>query len=169
MDWFEILKAARGIPPNKDSELIFTVKDLSAAVGFSKTKSGCSPDQVASAWICKFVKWGYAEKVGTIPNPGHKPITTYTLTKEGREVKQRLSEVGQQLADVQKELSETDKQISDFDDLREAVRVFEAARITRRTSMGKKGEPKAIQDEEKAFAELLALCDRLDREEYGVE
>lgn len=147
MEWFGILGAVRDLCPKIGSA--FTAKDLNKLVKFPDTEK-CTGDQIASAWICKFVKWGYAEKAGTLQNPGHKPLTTYTLTKVGREAELELS---------------------DLDQLRDAVRAYEVARNARQASMGKKGEatPKSVQEEDKAFLALLDLCNKLDREEFGVE
>lgn len=145
MDWFGILEVARKLDPRKDGT--FTAKDLNKAIRFPDTKE-CTADQIASAWICKFVKWGYAEKVGTLKNPGHKPLTTYTLTNEGFKVEVKLS---------------------DIDQLRDAVRAFETARVDHQSSMGKKTQRQAGENEEQAFVNLIELCNKLDREEFGVD
>ncbi len=152
MDWFGILKEARLLSKNKP----FTAIDLNKKINFKKTEKRTA-DQIASAWICKLVKWGYAERVGSLPNPGHKPIAVYSVTEKGHEAENTSSS------------ATAEEDLSDLDQLRDAVRVFEGARNARQASMGKKGEPKAAQEEEKAFAELLALCDKFDRKEFGVD
>lgn len=154
MDWFGILEVARSLSPNKSST--FTCLDLNKKVRFSKTATRTS-DQISSAWVCKLVKWGYAERVGSHPNPGHKPIAVYAVTPKGHEARNTSSTAGDA------------EELDDLDKLRDAVRIYEGARNARTASMGKKGEPKAAQEEQKAFLELLALCDELDRKEFGVD
>jgi len=154
MDWFEILKGARSLCKNPEDS--FTAFDLNNQIGFP-ADSKKSSHRLASAWVCKLVTWGYVVRVGTKPNPGHKPVTLYTVTEKGHNAENTSS------------TASTKEEVSDLDKLRDAVRSYEGARNAKQASMGKKGEPKAHQEEEKAFLELLALCDELDRKEFGVE
>ena len=131
MDWFGILEAVRDLCPKEDSQ--FTSISLVNKLRF-KAVGKKSPQQVSSTWISKFVKWGYARRVGDEANPGHKPLGVYVLTKYGREV---------------------DRQVPKIDQLRDLVRQVE----------GVKGTPK----EASAWKALIAFCDKLDREEFGVE
>lgn len=131
MDWFGVLEAARKIAPKEDSQ--FTSISLANAVRFRQVGRK-TPQQVSATWISKFVKWGYARRVGDEANPGHKPLGVYVLTKYGREV---------------------ERQIPKVDQLRDLIRQFEAAR----------GTPKEMT----VWKNLIALCDKLDREEFGVD
>lgn len=71
MDWFSLLERIRKL------ETPFETSGVAGA--------GLSPKD-ASAWISKFVKWGYAKRVGSTPNDGRKPTGLYELTAYGREV-----------------------------------------------------------------------------------
>lgn len=154
MDWFEILEKARKLCPNKEST--FTVSDIKDAFNF---KPGPRTDSyhIASGWVGKLVRWNYVERVGSGKKVGHKPVALYAITKKGRDAENTSS------------TTSDPEEISDLDKLRDAVRSYEGARNAKQASMGKKGEPKAVQEEEKAFLELLALCDELDRKEFGVD
>src|SRR4029077_3667968 len=160
MDWFGILEAARNSFPDK-----FTTFKFQELLKFSHIK-------IASAWICKFVKWGYVERVGSEDNPGHKPIAVYAFTQVGRDA-QNTSALAKSKEEEKKkqeeEKAQKEEELSDLDKLRDAVRAFEGARNVRRASMGKKTNHKALQEEDNAFLELLALCDELDKKEYGVD
>lgn len=151
MDWFAILGIARSLSPNKSST--FTAYDLNKKVRFPATEKRTG-DQIASAWIGKLQKWGYVERVGSAPNPGHKSIGVYAVTEKGRKAENT---------------SASASEFSDFDELREAVRGFEVARGEHRASMGKKTQKQAGEKEEQAFVDLIALCNKYDREEFGVQ
>lgn len=158
MDWFQVLKKVREFCPNKDST--FKVVEIEKAfekVFRSQATVKTDSYHIASGWVGKLVKWKYIERVGSEKNGDHKPIALYAITEKGRGAEDTSSSV------------DSEEELSNLDQLRDAVRVFEGARAARQASMGKKAEPKALQEEEKAFAELLALCDKLDREEFGVE
>jgi hypothetical protein len=166
MDWFQILKAARDLhsnPDNPNPNNSFTAFDLNGKIKFPAGDNKLS-HRLASAWICKLVAWGYVVRVGTQPNPGHKPVTLYALTEKGLTAK-NTSYTAHTTAPSEEELS-------DFDELRYAVRGFETTRSARQ-AMGKKEKPKVLAEaeekEEEAFAKLLALCDKFDKEEFGVE
>lgn len=74
MSWFNILEEARVFSELEES---FSLADL---VKCLKLKP-----YVASAWIGKFIRWGYIERIGSTPNPGHKPCAVYRVTKKGFE------------------------------------------------------------------------------------
>lgn len=131
MDWYNVLEGVRKIAPKEDSQ--FTSISLANAIRL-KPIAGKSIQQTSAHWISKFVKWGYARSVGTEPNPGHKPLSVYVLTKFGRDV---------------------ERQIPKLDQLRDLIRQFEAARGTAK--------------EATTWKTLIALCDKLDREEFGVD
>lgn len=73
--WYRVLEAARRL---RDG---FAASDLSA-------RAGVAP-HVASAWLGKFCRWGYASRTGTKETQDRdgarrKPRTLYALTDLGR-------------------------------------------------------------------------------------
>lgn len=80
-DWFGILEAVRLVSKAQDP---FKAEDLAREVGVRSAGTATSK-QIASAWLGKFCRWGYVERVSSgygqsVP----PPPTTYTLTDEGR-------------------------------------------------------------------------------------
>lgn len=89
--WFEILEICRAITSKSPS---FTASELSQAAQIedvpprpkpdgSGMTEGSKKEQIASAWLSKFVKWKYAvvsgKKEGT-----RRPANTYSLTDLGK-------------------------------------------------------------------------------------
>jgi hypothetical protein len=147
MDWFKILEKARKFCPNQDST--FTVSDIEQSFKF-KPGDKTTTYQIASGWVGKLVKWKYVARVGSRENGDRKPIALYAITEKGRLAKNTSTSAG-------------------FDDLREAVRGFETARTKLRDSMGKKTQRSAIEEEQSAYEALIALCNKIDEEEFRVE
>jgi hypothetical protein len=79
MSWFEVLERAREICP--DGERRFTAADLADHAALA-AGGAAKPEQIASAWLSKFVKWGYATRAGRRPGP-FRPLTLYVLTRLG--------------------------------------------------------------------------------------
>ena len=81
--WYKVLLAARRLctekEPKKPTNALFTASDLSSA---AKIKPGekATSEKIASGWLGKFVRWGYALRVGSEPSKG-RPFTVYRLTK----------------------------------------------------------------------------------------
>jgi len=86
--WFKILEAARQLAPREGNP--FTASELSEQGDLSSSDQADAP-QIAAAWIGKFVKWGYARKIGEKKNPGKKPQSIYTLTDYGLTVSPKIS------------------------------------------------------------------------------
>jgi hypothetical protein len=76
--WHDILTAAKKF----DGE--FIASELAAAAEISGTDSS-SATQIASAWLLKFHKWGYAAKTGERATGGPRAAITYRLTPKGQE------------------------------------------------------------------------------------
>jgi hypothetical protein len=79
MSWFEVLERAREICP--DGERRFTAAELADHAALA-AGGAAKPEQIASAWLAKFVKWGYATRTGKRPGP-FRPLTLYVLTRLG--------------------------------------------------------------------------------------
>jgi hypothetical protein len=115
--WFRVLKAARKLSPRDTHH--FTAVQLAAEAEIESTidpKTGkviSRGSQIASAWLSKFVRWGYVDFVEKIDAGGIRPTNSYVLTKVGRKC-----EV-------------TEGCPSKLTRLIEAVQVFEKARRTR--------------------------------------
>jgi hypothetical protein len=76
--WYDVLKAARRA--SKNGTDLLTAAALSED-GFFKPY-GDRGIHVASAWLSKFVRWGYAVREGSQPS-GKAWARTYRLTKWG--------------------------------------------------------------------------------------
>lgn len=76
--WFGILESARLLGSK------FTALDLKNATEITELK-------LASAWLSKFLKWGYVAKLGTQEGGGKKPFTVYSLTDYGKSVAPKAS------------------------------------------------------------------------------
>lgn len=151
MDWFSILKKVREFCPKEEST--FTVSDVLGAFKFKGTES-TDPYHIASGWVGKLVRWNYVKRVGSGEKVGHKRVALYAVTPKGRQAENT---------------STREEELSNLDQLREAVRTFETARVGHQASIGKKTQKQAFDREEQAFVDLIALCNKLDREEFGVE
>lgn len=83
MTWFEVLKAARKLDQHGNFTAIQLVVEAGIQNGERSTAS-----QIASAWLGKFILWGYADRVEQNTEgekkPTGRPQTLYTLTKYGR-------------------------------------------------------------------------------------
>jgi hypothetical protein len=81
VNWYDILLGARRAS-HKGTRHI-TARDLASEVRIpASERSG--PEKLASAWLGKFVRWGYAVRSGHIQ--GEKRWSrTYSLTKYGLE------------------------------------------------------------------------------------
>ena len=78
LSWYEVLVASRPLP-----EAGFTARDLASSAGIKESSSGRSTgEQIASAWLSKFQRWGYA-----LPS-GQKDggMNIWQLTKWGMKV-----------------------------------------------------------------------------------
>jgi len=84
--WFRVLEAARKLSPG--DRHVFTAAHLVKELGIEGTTDS-KASQIASAWMGKFVRWGYARRVGQIAGNGARPNTQYVLTPDGRTCKQR--------------------------------------------------------------------------------
>jgi len=81
MDWYDVLKAARRIATRKG---VFNSTDLAEEARIEPTaKSGAH--QIASAWLGKFVRWGYVVRAGH--EPGERSWRGYSLTPWGAKIR----------------------------------------------------------------------------------
>jgi DNA-binding PadR family transcriptional regulator len=90
--WFEILEICRAISSTSPS---FTAPDLAVAAKIedipprpkpdgSGITEGSKKEQIASAWLSKFVKWKYAIVSGKKDTGGRRPANLYSLTEAGK-------------------------------------------------------------------------------------
>jgi hypothetical protein len=83
MNWYEILLSARQIGSQEVKEgkkrAIEAIPFTSAALA---EETDLTPP-VASAWIGKFKRWGYAIDAGKEESAGGRPARLYALTKWG--------------------------------------------------------------------------------------
>lgn len=86
--WFEVLEAARRL--SEDGSKRIGASALAADAGIPDTGKSTG-SQIASGWLSKFVKWGYAVRSGTLEGDGAKWARGYMLTKFGFEVESRAS------------------------------------------------------------------------------
>ena len=97
MDWYGILKAARGVGSREERRsgkrfivaIPFTAAQFAADAEFKATKKSSSAD-IAAGWISKLVRWGYVKRVDPPSdheiqrNPkGGRPVQFYELTTWG--------------------------------------------------------------------------------------
>lgn len=129
--WFGILSVSRALGDG------FTASRLAEKVGIVGTESS-SETQIASAWLIKFEKWGYVERIGTVKSNGPRPTTSWKLTEKGRscELKESLQSRFEQLE-------------SNFMLLLNAVRKYQDAAQDRKKAAS-------------AFKELSDVCHRVD-------
>lgn len=138
--WFKILEAARELAPEAGNP--FTAAELSRQGNLSSAEQADAA-QIAAAWIGKFVKWGYARKIGETKNPGKKPQSIYTLTDYGLTVVPKASHKDR------------------LERLLEAVDTFQKLR-------GKRSEGQAWEDLLKTSREIAkSLKDEKDAREKG--
>lgn len=78
--WFNILQVARTLCP--DGKTPFGSGDLSRKARIAEGASS-RPEQIASAWLGKFVRWGYAKRVGTSESAERRWRRAYVLTDFG--------------------------------------------------------------------------------------
>lgn len=78
--WFLVLdhtrEIARGREKKDPKKAVFAAEELAKKTGL--------PDNVASAWLGKFCRWGYVVRVGKAPSKG-RFRTLYSLTTWGIE------------------------------------------------------------------------------------
>lgn len=79
--WFRVLEAARALSP--DDAHRFTAPQLALQAGLRDTADS-QASQIASAWITKFIQWGYAVRCGKTQGEGLRPLNLYSLTEKGR-------------------------------------------------------------------------------------
>jgi len=73
--WYDVLRHARRFADGGGPEsATVTAPDLA--------REAKMPLREASAWLAKFVKWGYAERVGSAPY-GKRWVRLFLLTKSG--------------------------------------------------------------------------------------
>jgi predicted ArsR family transcriptional regulator len=78
--WYQILEVAKELSGAEKSD--FTAAELAARAGIKQT-GVATPNQIASAWICKLRDWGYIETNGTaVKGPG-RPTNIYRITDKG--------------------------------------------------------------------------------------
>jgi hypothetical protein len=108
--WFEILLSARKLSPDKTRA--FTSAQLAQGADIQPGPKS-TREQIASAWMSKLVKWGYALHAGKVEGAGVRMTNTYVVTDKGHEAEAREGR-GAQLGR-----------------LVEAVRAFQATRGSR--------------------------------------
>lgn len=92
-EWFRVLEAARRVGSRVGrggpEALPFTASDLAMEAEIGAGAKG-SPASIASAWIGKFVRWGYAKvhRAEKRFTAGH-PVMYYVLTRWGMEFQPR--------------------------------------------------------------------------------
>lgn len=77
--WFTYLESARELARKKSE---FTAKDFADAAGIEGTGAS-APNQIATAWLSKFVRWKYVEIVGKEKGDGIRPSNVYSITDTG--------------------------------------------------------------------------------------
>lgn len=83
MTWYDVLKAARrAAAAGNRKEAVFTAAGVAAQAKIKPTDRS-SADAIASAWLCKFLRWGYVLRAGTQGGKG-RPRTLFVLTDWGR-------------------------------------------------------------------------------------
>jgi hypothetical protein len=80
--WFRVLEAARRLSPRASHR--FTAAQLAAEAGILDTKKSRG-SQIASAWLSKFVRWGYVDFVEKIDAGGIRPTNAYAVTQAGHD------------------------------------------------------------------------------------
>lgn len=82
--WWKVLLAIR--QASLGGTRPFTVQDVANAVQMQGTERSTKED-MASAWVGKFVRWGYVRHEGKADGPVRK-IRTFQITKYGLERKE---------------------------------------------------------------------------------
>ena len=88
MDWYSVLLAARRCASRKP---VFNSTDLSLEAKIEATERS-EAHQIASAWLGKFVRWGYAVRAGH--DPGERSWRGYSLTRWGATIKKGYKKKG---------------------------------------------------------------------------
>jgi predicted ArsR family transcriptional regulator len=78
--WFQILEVAKELSGTERSD--FTAAELAERAGIKQTGVG-TPNQIASAWVCKLRDWGYVETNGTASKGAGRPANLYRITEKG--------------------------------------------------------------------------------------
>lgn len=78
--WFKALEAARKLSPRPDRH--FTAAQLADEAQIADTEKSRG-SQIASAWLSKFVRWGYVNFVEKVDAGGIRPTNSYVVTKTG--------------------------------------------------------------------------------------
>lgn len=81
--WFDILLAVR--KASLDGQRPITAQDVSREAKIRDTEKS-SADQIASAWLGKFLRWGYVVVDGSAKGD-RRWIRTYKVTRWGLEFK----------------------------------------------------------------------------------
>lgn len=127
--WYSILDSARKFSP--DERKPFTAPDLARVAGLQDTESSTA-SQIATAWLSKFVKWGYVRIIGKVTGESGRQTNAYVISENGRACEQkegRGSQVARLLA---------------------AVRAYQKVR-------GQGGKPEAT-----AFAQMVKVADEVE-------
>lgn len=74
--WYQLLAIAR------DLESPFPATSLAEAAALAGTEKSTA-SQIATAWLSKFVKWGYAEVVKREQGVSGRTVSFYSLTEKG--------------------------------------------------------------------------------------
>ncbi len=82
MGWYNVLLTARGIGIKRNRTVAFTSTQLAHALGIESTDERNS-SSIASAWLCKFRRWGYVVLAGEAQSTGGRPPKMYILTSWG--------------------------------------------------------------------------------------
>jgi hypothetical protein len=92
-NWFDILVAARGLSEKGP----FSSSDLAKAANLQETfpsviekgpkagtmGKGSTPAKIASGWLSKFKKWGYAQVIEKVQTGAPTPTFAWRLTEAG--------------------------------------------------------------------------------------
>jgi len=79
--WSELLKEIRKLC-GEDTSIAFTAAELAGKITFVVAGQDTTPAQHASAWMSKFVRWGYLKRSGSVKTAG-RPATRYSITDKG--------------------------------------------------------------------------------------
>jgi hypothetical protein len=88
VDWYSVLVAARRVASRKP---VFNSTDLALEAKIEATERS-EAHQIASAWLGKFVRWGYAVRAGH--DPGERSWRGYSLTNWGATIKKGFKKKG---------------------------------------------------------------------------
>lgn len=140
--WFELLQSAREIGVKaevrvtENGETKIVIERHFGAEDFASVTSLSPKD--ASAWISKFVRWGYAKRVGSTENPGLKPRAVYALTDFGLNVTPKNPNRLKRLLTAIQELRDAVGEKAQSDALKELFKVYDKVKETKRSPRRKK-------------------------------